>query len=364
MFRKPCLALDIGNKNTKMVCGAVEKNRIRIHEYGISNTPDNSIKDGKIINPNAIADTIKEFIKKHKVKAGKMVINITGTGVITRDIQLPKSTDEEISKMLKYDVQQYFPVDLENYVLDFKVLEEVANHEGVFNRIILAAVPIQQAEEYMKIPKLLNMEMQAIDLPANSVSKFLSGTGIIKNRPGGMLAYKEYAVLDIGFETTGVYIFYEDKLRFNRILLTGSGNIDNLIINAYDVGSGQAEERKIVTVKIFGEEEEAGETRELVQLCNVIRPAVNNLIIEINRFFDFYNSRGKGNRIQMIYLCGGGSKLNGLDVYISSYFNIPVKHVTASDNIIYTGVKKQEEFKNDYAYLHNAIGAVVRSNQV
>jgi type IV pilus assembly protein PilM len=245
---------------------------------------------------------------------------------------------------------------------EIKVQEEVANAEGVFSRIILAAVPIQQADEYMKIPKLLKMEMEAIDLPANSVSKFLSGTGTIKSGAEGMTAFKEYAVLDIGFETTGVYIFYEDKLRFNRILLTGSGNIDNLIKNDYNVSSGQAEETKIVNAKIFGEEEEAGKTRELVQLCNVIRPAVNNLIIEINRFFDFYNSRSNGNRIQMIYLCGGGSKLNSLDAYISSYFNIPVRHVTASDNIIYTGVKKPEEFKNDFAYLANAIGAVVRSN--
>lgn len=364
MFRKPCIALDIGNKNTKMVCGMVEKKSIHIHEYGISNTPENSIKDGRIINSAAIADTVKEFIKKHKIKAGKIIINITGTGVITRDIQLPRSTDEEIGKMLEYDVQQYFPVDLENYVLDFKVQEEISNPDGVFNRIFLAAVPIKQADEYMKIPGLLNMEMEAIDLPANSVSKFLSFIGVVKSGTEGLKAYKEYAVLDIGCETTGVYIFYEDKLRFNRILLTGSGNMDSLITNHYNIGTVQAEETKILTAKIFSEEEEAGETRESIQLCNVIRPAVNSLIMDINRFFDFYNSRSTGNRIQTIYLCGGGSKLEGLDAYISSYFNIPVTYVAASDSIRYMGTKKQEEFKNDFAYLINAIGAVVRSNQV
>jgi type IV pilus assembly protein PilM len=246
--------------------------------------------------------------------------------------------------------------------LDFKVQEEVLNNDGAFDRIILAAVPEKQADEYMKIPQLLNKEMEAIDLPANSISKFLSAIGLGKTEEEGGPVSKEFAVLDIGYETTGVYIFYEDKLRFNRILLNGSGDIDKLISNNFNVDSKQAEEIKILNTRIFSEEEETGEASDQIQLCNVIRPAVNSVIMDINRFFDFYNSRSTENKLQMIYICGGGSKLEGIDGYISGYFNIPVRHISAAGNITYLGIKKHEEFQNDFAYLVNAIGAVVRHN--
>ncbi len=362
LFRKSYLALDIGNKNMKMVWGGTEKDKIHIYEYGIVNSPADSIKDGRIINPAAIARVVKEFIKKHKIKTDKMIANITGTGVITRDIQLPKSTDEEIEKMLEYEARQYFPVDLGNYVLDYKVQEEVMNPEGVFNRLILAAVPVKQADEYMEIPHLLDMEMKAMDLPANSISKSLFGFGAGRNRADENYQVREFAVLDIGSDTTGVYIFYDGRLKFNRILLNGSSDVDRLISKEFNVALKQAEEIKRLKAKVFSEEDEVKELPELVQLCRAIRPAVNNIITDISRFFDFYNSRNTGNKIETIYICGGGSKLKGLDAYIGSYFNISAERISSPDSVVYKGNRRQEEFKEDFACLVSAIGAVVRYN--
>lgn len=360
MFRKSYISLDVGNKNIKMIWGRVRKDRILIFEYEIKRTPANTIKDGKIINPDAVVGIVREFIKENGVRADKCIINITGTGVITREIQLPKSTSEEIGKMLEYEAQQYFPVDLKDYVLDYKVLEEVKNPEGVFDRIILAAVPVKQADEYMKVAQGLNMDMEAIDLPANSVTKFMACSAFQNKDRSENAGLKEFAVLDMGSDTTGVYIFCDGKLRFNRIILNGSSEFDRLISKELNTDLSQAEERKILKTKILREDNEMGEESETVRLCNIIRPAVNNIILDINKFFDFYNSRNTVNKVQTMFICGGASKLAGLCAYIGGYFNIPVQYLNCSDNIVYRGKRKTEQFGGDLLYLVNAIGAVVR----
>lgn len=360
MFKKQYLAVDIGNRNIKIAYGAAGKEKIVITEYDIIDTPSNAIKDGKIINTRILVDAIVEALKKNRIKAGHLVLNITGTSVITRDIMLPKSSDQEIERMLEFEAQQYFPVDLENYVVDFKVLEDVTTPEGVQNRVLLVAVPQKQVEEYMKLPGLLKMDLTAIDLPANCMSKFLFHAASSEAKAEAEDVIKEFAVLDIGSETTGVCIFYGDKLKFNRILLNGSSDIDRLISDQYDIDYRQAEGRKVMNAIVVNDEEESAEEPETLALNNVIKPAINNLISDINRFFEFYNSRNAGNRIQRIYICGGGGKLKGLDKYIGSYFNMPVEQLKIPPNVVYKGKKKQESFRWDFVTLINAIGGLVR----
>ena len=86
---------------------------------------ENCIKDGVILNAEILSKVLVQAFKKNKIPKANLVINVTGTGVITREIQIPLSTDKEIEQILEFEAHQYFPVDLQNYTSDFKVLENV-----------------------------------------------------------------------------------------------------------------------------------------------------------------------------------------------------------------------------------------------
>lgn len=359
MFEKKYVAADIGNHNIKLVCGYVNKERFIIDEYAIIDTPANSIKDGKITNAKALAGAISEVMEMNGMKGKNLILNITGTGVITRDVQLPRSTEEELEKMLQYEAQQYFPVDLENYVMDFKVLEELENTDAALSRVLLVAVPLKQVNEYMKLPGLLKMNLSAIDLPANCVMKFLFSGGVEVAGSSKELQ-EEFAVVDIGSETTGVCIFSGNKLMFSRILLNGSNEIDKLISYEYGVDFKRAEKEKINMDRLVNEDFVQDQVNERLAMVEYIKPAVNNLLEDINRFIEFYNSRGTGKRLKKIVIFGGGSKLNGLESYMSSYFNLPVEYLRNVENVLYKGKKGLAKFQEDFVYLINAAGALVR----
>lgn len=360
MIKKKYLAIDVGNDKTKFVLGGIEKDKIVVNNYFIADTPAGIMDDGKIINIDGLVSFIKESLKKSQIRGKDLVLSITGTGIITREVQLPKSTDEELEKILEFEAQQYFPVELENYVLDFKVLEEIDNEEGIFYRVLLVAVPVNQVDEYMKIHKRLKKEIEAIDIPVNNICKLLFGESFLDTDFDKNDLPHEFAVLDLGARTTGVYIFSSGKIKFSRILLNGSADIDGMIASQLNVDFEKAEEIKIMVGNLIGDDELINPDSDDAQISNLIKPAVNNIMSDINRFIEFYNSRSTGNKLEKIYLCGGGSKLKGLDVYFKTYFNMPVEYLAYQKFVVYKGKRKVEIFGDDFVLLINALGCLVR----
>jgi type IV pilus assembly protein PilM len=361
MFKKGLLAIDIGSSNIKLVHGRALRNKIEIYEYHIVETPVDSVSDGKITKVDSVFHALNNSIKENRINAEKTVFTITGTGVITRDIQVPASTDEEIQQMIEFEAQQYFPVDLENYVLDFKVMETVYTQEGAFNRVMLAAVPDKQVEEYMKLPDMMKMRPEAVDLPANCVLKYFFGMGDRIKRNDTALnpeMAEEFAVIDMGSETTGVCIFNKGNLVFNRILLNGSNEIERQISQILGMDLQEAEVIKSHREKVYDEAAAAGE-EDTDGIGGIIKPALDAMLADINRFFDFHHSRD-GGKLSRIYLCGGGSLLKGVDSYVSSYFNVPAERLSPDKSIVYRGKKGGEAFERDFCFLVNAIGALVR----
>lgn len=355
MFEKRLISLDIGNKTIKIAYGSANKKNIVVNNYDIIDTPKDCIKDGIILNSEMLSKALVEAFKKIKIHKADLVINVTGTAVITREIQIPLSTDKEIAQILEFEAQQYFPVDLQNYTSDFKVLENVTNSDGAYSSILIVAAPNKQIEGYIQLAKLLKRQLIAIDIPANCVIKGFSYKTMQNINPD-----EEYAVVDIGYDTSMVCIFKNKCLKFNRILLNGSAEIDGFIANKYNLEYSKAEELK-TSFKGFSETRiESAAASELAGLEDVVKNAMDNIISDINRFIEFYNSRENSNHVQRIFICGGGGKLAGLAEYFSSYFNLPVSTLPFGNEIIYKGKKDKGVFEEDYIRLVNAIGGLVR----
>lgn len=355
MFEKKLISLDIGNKTTKIAYGSANKKSIVVNEYDIIETPKDCINDGIILNAQMLSKSLIQAFKRNKIHTAELVINVTGTAVITREIQIPLSTDKEIEQILEFEAQQYFPVDLQNYTSDFKVLENVTDSDGAHSRVLIVAAPNKQIEGYIQLAKILKHQLVAIDIPANCVIK-----GFSYKTMQDINQDEEYAVVDIGYNTSMVCIFQNNCLKFNRIILNGSAEIDGFIANRYNFEYNKAEELK-TSFKGFSEtQSEVAASSEMADLVDVIKSAMDNIISDISRFIEFYNSRDNSNHVQRIFICGGGSKLTGLSEYFSSYFNLPVSPLPFGNEIIYKGKKRKKVFEEDYIRLVNAIGGLVR----
>ncbi len=435
MLFKKYISVDIGSKKTKIVCGRVKNNTVEIIEYAIIDTPWDSIIDGKIVDFYALNEVLKATLKENKIKGRYLLFIITGTAIISRDVQLPDSTDEELGKILKYEAQQYFPVDLNSYVVDYRPLEKVTTGEGVFIKVQLIAVPQKQVDEYVKFASFLKKEIVSIDIGANSLNRFLFPQSFLENKFQKTENASEdqgsgVAVLDVGYETIGVSIFNQGVLKFQRNLLNGFKDISSTLKNQMagkaninpsppnnsqadfsqvelrfgeTLGEVQQKDQNLIgalsnsditdtehtniitdeeaTVKTssftfdelatthvpFRSAEYSIETKDVdldnPDVQNVLSPVLDIILMDLQRFFDFYNTRSNGNRISKIYLYGGGCRINGLKEYIERHFNLETDYLSTENsinfsNVVYKGTKP--DFEDCFPLLVNAIGSLIR----
>jgi type IV pilus assembly protein PilM len=357
MISGGCISVDIGKKNIKIVYGKVIGQKIEIINFDIIKTPENSIQDGKIIDLPSIINCLRVSIKTKNITSKSLKLIISGTNVITRDIKIPKVDEKEIDKILEYEAPQYFPISLENYVMDYKIIEEIKDEEGDSYRLLLVAVPEVQVEEYMQIPKILKMDIKSIDIPANGIYKYMSNGGNLNKDNENEVG--EYAVIDFGAYTTDVCIFSKGTLMFNRILLKGGKEIDETISNSMNIDYEIAENLKCRKLMLIDDENISDKfEKDVLQLNEIAKPAIITQADDINKFLDFYNSRMYGNRISKIYICGGGSKIKGLNKFLSSYMNMPVEYMSYEDNLIIKSKRIKESFNEKFPYLVNAIGTI------
>ncbi|PYG85644.1 type IV pilus assembly protein PilM [Ruminiclostridium sufflavum DSM 19573] len=355
MFEKKLISLDIGNRTTKIAYGSANKKNIIVDEYDIIETPENCINDGIILNAELLSQTLIHAFKNNKLGKAGIVLSVTGTGVITREIQIPLSTDKEIGQILEFEAQQYFPVDLQNYTMDYKLLENVSDGENSQSRVLLVAAPNKQIEGYIHLAKLLKQQLAAVDIPANCVIKgFSYKTDEIFN------SEEEFAVVDIGYDTSMVCIFRNNNLKFNRILLSGSSEIDRNIAEEFSLEHNRAEQLKVSYRAVSDVQGEVAAVAGQSDLAAVIERAMSNIASDISRFIDFSNSRDSLNRVQRLYICGGGSKLAGIIDYFAGYFNLPVSLLPSGNELVYKGKKGRGVFEQDYIRLVNVIGGLVR----
>ncbi|MDO8610129.1 MAG: pilus assembly protein PilM, partial [bacterium] len=151
------------------------KNKIEISKFGCIRFSDEYLSDGIIKNNESTRKIITNFIKKEKIKAKKVYINISHPSIILRIVKVPAMSENDLTDYLKLEISQYLPIDIETNVYDFKTLETVEEEDKKMISIILAALPKDIIQNYTALFKNTKLYPVSVDVYPSSVSK-LFGT--------------------------------------------------------------------------------------------------------------------------------------------------------------------------------------------
>ncbi len=357
IFRKnTVLCIDIGYRNIKVVEVDVrKKNEVYIENYGITSTPLGVIKNGSIYNPPRVITEIKGVIQQQNMKSKIARIIMSGTNIVTRIYMMEKVEGENYDETVLKSIPQYLPLKLDEYRVDYKILQ-VINDNGVEKyKVFVTAVPKTILDTYVEVLDGLGLKPDSVDIPANSTAKFFNRDIEIKTIDSSYNQYVDetdtFAVLDFGSETTIVNFLKDRVLEFNKVILAGSSNIDDFISRTMQISVEKAEQLK----KMYGLVPPTSfSTNEHTAAYYCIKEFAEKLVKQIVKCFEFYVERCFGSKISRIYIIGGGSQLLGLSNYLYSVFDVPVYPVGVV-NLKGVGLKSHLD-KEQLYYLINSIG--------
>ncbi len=334
---KKGISIDIGSDVIKIISYKKSKNNFIVKKSVSLNLPDCEIRDGMIVDVSAVAKVIKEAMTRNKIRGKNVNFTLSSNKVITREVNYPDLPVKKLKPVIKMNSAEYFPVNLEDYTMNYSVLERFEEELKKMVRTNTIVVPTEIVDSYVELAKKLKLKIDNITYAENAMMNY----ALLVNDPG------PYMTVDIGGSRTSVAIVKEGKVVLNRTLSNGIKGIVDIVKEKYEVDYDRA-------VEIINENEFIVDNTSLQDTFTgkVIR-IINLVISGIARLLDYYSSKHV-EPVSTIYISGMGAYIKGLQEYMAKYFGIETKML---DNIstIKSKDSNYNKKKNIYA---NAIGAV------
>ena len=352
MFNKNIISIDIGSKNIKIIVGNYKSNNVYVENALTLNTPNDAYKNGYIIDGEILREVIKDALVKENIKVKKVICTVKSTAIITREIIIPFVEDEDIAPMARIEIEQFLPIMLDDFVIEYRVLQEFEEDNKKKLRVIVAALPKEIANDYLKLLHNLDLIPIALDMNANAILKLFSNPCKINNENYSL--EKTVSIIDLGHNYIDVNIISKGIMEFSRIIPMGSGDIDMSIASLLNLTINEAEMKKINKIDLLVENED--DSFEINIINDNVKMNIEYWIQEIRRVYQYYINRDRENKVEEIYIYGGASKLTGLEGYLNSVLDTLCIKIDKMNNV---QISKKIEDLNITSYL-NCIGALMR----
>lgn len=347
--KRKVVAFDIGTTSIKIVEGTYFNGKLSIDLCTKISTPQYSIDEGQIMNSDALYAVINDVIIKHHITAKDGICTTNPSSIINREISIPKVEEDEIETVVRYEIQQYLPINLDECIIQILILDERKDEVDGKEKLDLRVVvyPKAAAIEYYKLLEKLNLKPYALDVNFNAVNKFLNLTKLneLENN-----SEDSVALLDMGANFIDVNIYKDRKLDFTRTIKAGGKDVDeNLVFK------GMLTEEQAYNVKI--NEIDLNDISNLNIERTIAAETIDEWIEKIDMILQFYKNQEVGNNVGRIIIYGGSSKFKGLEQYMSGKLGIKV---TVLNNIGNIAFKNEDDNGPELSDYINAIGSIIR----
>ncbi|WP_313569048.1 type IV pilus biogenesis protein PilM [Acetoanaerobium noterae] len=320
-----CLSIDIGSSYIKFAVGQKMGRRLKVDKTFKARLPAGVYENGHMHNIQEMKSIIQGALNANSVKLKDVICTLESTDAIKRELVVPAVAPEDLSEMVSYEIGQYLPIDINSYVLQYKIVREFEEENVKKYELLVAALPKEIVHNIYSMLIEMGLDPYALDIHSNAVDKIAAEYELFNE---ASIKENTVAFLDLGHENINVIIVEKGQYKFNRLIKNGTRDFEQLTT-----------EFEFKTID------------EISQHLDV----VDRWIEEIDKVFKYYTSRSVDNTIDKIFIYGGISVMEGLDTYIHERVNIPVELIKSIDNVeIVAG--------NEYTLAQslNAISAIIR----
>ena len=304
---KPLFGLDLGSSSLKVMQINKQKKQQQIVGYGVAAFDPQSIKEGIIVDPIALAKVTKNLFEKDiigEITTRRVALSVPVARTYNRVMNLPHMSRKDLDQAVRMEAEQYIPVALEGLYLDYSVTN--VDKDGY--ELLVVAVPRQLIDSYITYIDLLGLEACILETTIAASSR--------------LVAHAEHddlptILIDFGSLSVDITI-YDKQLIVTGTVAGGGDTFTDLISEKLSVSRQVAH-----TIKTkYG----LNVSKKQHEIEQALKPILNSLSKEIRKMLRYYNERTDGeNKISQIITLGGGANLPGLSEYLTSELRLPAR---------------------------------------
>jgi len=346
LTRELVAAIDIGTLRTRAAIGRFTTEG-KLEIVAVSDTLTKGVRNGVVVNIDEVAVSIRTVIgaleKSLNLRVQKIYAGISGQKINNRQVTGYRMTEngevtQAIINSLIDEAQRYssgpgekvYHLVPQEFIVDGE--RGVNNPVGMAGRRVDAAFTVISASESYEINLKRSIEKAGYELVSAFINPFVQGAGYLSKdeKEAGVI------LLDFGAGTTGMSLYYENKLRLATELPFGGNVISNDIREGCNIIPRHAEMVKVQCGYAFSElvpdnkfaqipEVEGWQAKEISfrNLSGIIQARLEEIIEGVNFQLEatgLLPKLGAG-----IVLTGGGSNMRGIDKLVSYMTGIDVR---------------------------------------
>jgi Tfp pilus assembly PilM family ATPase len=160
------VAVNISNTNIKIL--AMEQTRIT--RWETVELEPGMVKDGRLLQPEAIARILDDLFENGKLPRNKVIASVTGMSFIYRILELPKLKNADLPEAIARATQKEINVPLGELYIDWQVVAEKASSLEIF---VLGA-PRSMVDAIAETCQMANLKLTAVGVNSLALARLVN----------------------------------------------------------------------------------------------------------------------------------------------------------------------------------------------
>lgn len=304
---KSLVGIDIGSSAVKVVGLEKSNGKLSLKAIGREVLPEDTIVDGAIMSKLPLAESLNKIFTEQRIRNNHIATSISGHSVIVKKVALPMLSSAELEESIQWEAEQYIPFDLAEVNVDHQVLREVPEEQKL--EVLLVAAKKEKIADYCSVVSMTGKTPKVVDIDAFAL---MNAYELNYEPEEDAIA----ALLNIGASSMTMNIVRGTEFLFTRDIATGGEQYTEFLQRDLGIDRDEAEEYKQMVDVPFEMED---------QVRSVLRSVSENMALEIEKTLEYFKTTTYSKDIESLYICGGASKTEGLQAYLSETLQFPVE---------------------------------------
>ena len=293
-------ALDIGTNAVRVVqlTPAGNDGWSQAH-FGYAPLDEKTATSGSPEALRKLGEIIITAVGQSGIKTKNVAIGLPSNKTFTTVIETPIMPENELRNTIKYQVDQYIPMAINEAKVDWALLG-VSLHDPKMQEVLIASTANTYTEERLEFIESLGFNVVASEPDQLAMVRSLLPAGIQDAR----------LIIDVGETSTDLAITFGDTPRLVRTIPTGVRSLIKAAVQNLNVQEDQARQ----FILKFG----LAPDRLDGQVYRAIEGTLENFATELTKSIKFFQTRYPNTPVGGIMLSGFGAVVPGFGQYVSA----------------------------------------------
>ncbi|MCR4755120.1 MAG: PilN domain-containing protein [Lachnospiraceae bacterium] len=360
------LSIEVGYSLTKVCEVEVSGKAPKIFNSFVIPTPEGMVRDGAVDVNDEFVNQFLRMMTVKKIKTRKAIFTVSSNKIASREAVLPYLKDKQIQPAIRANLNEYFPVDVTQYVFAHSLLETMYDEsaapatepvdaenkeEGVEEnskkkakvapktpkgkptglKFLILAAPKQLIQSYERLAKSCNLDLETIDYNGNSIYQAAKE----ECKDGVQL------IIKVDEKSSLLMVLENGVIALNRTISYGIDEAIDTLMQTTELGDASTYEkaleiarRKTVILSSFDDKNDVidldNETKDTKIKADkkAVTESLRTLVGGIIRVIDFYNSNHSTRPIEKMFVTGIGADFSGLSNLLTNESGLKIKNLT------------------------------------